>query len=537
MQSKLDILYQKNLYQLAIDLVSFPQSRFYILKAERQSLLNDIKLDSNSNILCDIWTRYGDYLYSKGNYDAAILQFILTIGNLEPSYVIRKYLDAERILNLAIYLEALHGKSLANSNHTTLLLNCYTKLQNTSSLDKFIDSDAKFDIETAIDVCLQGGYVEQALRIAKNKQAHQAYIRILIEEVCDYKKAIKELDEFGTDLKLSLLYIYAETLVKHLPHEMVSVLIDTLVKAQGTDITWQHFDHFFSFHSECYASFLEQILQLIFNFDMNFPQQQFIIDPDRAADFSTCCDSLLSSFVTNRMLLKAQKVLEHPNAMYNSDRALLLCKQHNYEAGFIYVYKKLGLYRELLDHYIENFNKEAILTTCKDFGKDDPQLWLYALDYFAVQDSSTSDLEFILDQIQNHKIASLIQVLDRLTTTPIRLGQVRSHIIKHVKNDMEQLEQTQKFIETYQRDIKSFENKINEIQTKPIVFQNSHCDLCLQNLDLPTIAFLCKHAFHSKCIGDDDQECPKCAPQSLVITELLESHKKIQQTLFMKKVK
>ncbi len=61
-----------------------------------------------------------------------------TIGKLEPSYVIRKFLDAQRIHNLTAYLQALHRKSLANADHTTLLLNCYTKLKDSAKLEEFV---------------------------------------------------------------------------------------------------------------------------------------------------------------------------------------------------------------------------------------------------------------------------------------------------------------------------------------------------------------------------------------------------------------
>jgi len=46
-----------------------------------------------------------------------------TIKYVEPSYVIRKFLDAPRIHNLTRYLQALHEKGRANTDHTTLLLN------------------------------------------------------------------------------------------------------------------------------------------------------------------------------------------------------------------------------------------------------------------------------------------------------------------------------------------------------------------------------------------------------------------------------
>jgi Tfp pilus assembly protein PilF len=37
-----------------------------------------------------IYKRFGDYLYQKGDYDKAMVQFIRAIDTTEPSQVIRK---------------------------------------------------------------------------------------------------------------------------------------------------------------------------------------------------------------------------------------------------------------------------------------------------------------------------------------------------------------------------------------------------------------------------------------------------------------
>ena len=49
-----------------------------------------------------------------------------------------QYLDAQQIENLTSYLKALHDEGLAKSDHTTLLLNCYTKLADSKKLEEFI---------------------------------------------------------------------------------------------------------------------------------------------------------------------------------------------------------------------------------------------------------------------------------------------------------------------------------------------------------------------------------------------------------------
>ena len=82
--------------------------------------------------------QYGDHLYNKGDNATAIDNYIKTIGHLEPSYVIKRFLDAHKINFLTAYLQALHKQGLANEDHTTLLLNCYTKLKDQNKLDEFI---------------------------------------------------------------------------------------------------------------------------------------------------------------------------------------------------------------------------------------------------------------------------------------------------------------------------------------------------------------------------------------------------------------
>lgn len=68
--TKLDILFKKSLFQLAINLA------------------HSQKYDDAS--IAEIFRKYGEHLYAKGDFDAAMQQYVRTIGQLEPSYVIRK---------------------------------------------------------------------------------------------------------------------------------------------------------------------------------------------------------------------------------------------------------------------------------------------------------------------------------------------------------------------------------------------------------------------------------------------------------------
>ena len=65
---------------------------------------------AEDSVVAEIQRRYADHLYAKHDYDAAMTQYLATIGHLEASFVIRKFLDAQRIPNLTSYLEALHAQ-------------------------------------------------------------------------------------------------------------------------------------------------------------------------------------------------------------------------------------------------------------------------------------------------------------------------------------------------------------------------------------------------------------------------------------------
>ncbi|ORY30605.1 putative vacuolar membrane protein [Naematelia encephala] len=214
--AKLDVLYRRNLFTLAISL------------ARSQGV-------SEAGI-ADIHRRYGDYLYGKGDYDGAMSQFVKTLSFLQPSYVIRKFLDAQRIHNLTTYLQELHSRGLANPDHTTLLLNCYTKTSDRARLDAFIKTEASrgstdlddlpFDLDTAIRVCRQAGFYEHATYLAKKYGRHEEYLRIQIEDAQEWTDALKYLRSLGPDACQENLVLYGKTLLSHEPEATTDLLID-----------------------------------------------------------------------------------------------------------------------------------------------------------------------------------------------------------------------------------------------------------------------------------------------------------------------
>ena len=54
-------------------------------------------------------------------------------------------------------------------------------------------------------------------------------------------------------------------------------------------------------------------------------------------------------------------------------------------------------------------------------------------------------------------------------------------------------------------------------------------------LDLPAVHFMCMHSFHLRCLGDNEKECPQCAPEYRSVLEMkknLEQNSKDQDRFF-----
>jgi hypothetical protein len=114
---KVSLLVQKNLYSAAISMAyAHPSFQPADITA--------------------LYRRHAEHLYRKGDFSAAMDQYIYTIGSLESSHVIFRYLDAPKIPLLAKYLEELRSRDLATPVHNELLRTCYLKLNDNEAAEK-----------------------------------------------------------------------------------------------------------------------------------------------------------------------------------------------------------------------------------------------------------------------------------------------------------------------------------------------------------------------------------------------------------------
>jgi len=523
-QTKLETLFKKHSYSVAIDLA---KSQHY---------------DNTS--IADVYRKYGDHLYSKGDYDGAIAQYLCTIGKLEPSYVIRKFLDAQRIHNLTSYIQALHEKNLANANHTTLLLNCYTKLKDVKKLDHFIKTDSgTFDVETAIKVCRQGAYYEHALYLASKNNRHEWYLKILLEDLEEYRKALHYIQTLDFEEADKNLKKYGKILVSELPEETTMVLmklctnyqpiasanvfdLNSLSLSQNNDNGSKHkvhgvpeeFIHIFVSQPEWLVKFLEYMVQqgndasLVYNTLLELYLREDKSNPKSDEERSNSKD-------------KAYEFLINPKSKFDQDHALILAQVHNWKKGVLYLYEKLELYNEIIEYHMENNDYQGLIKACKKYGIKDPNLWVRALSYFSItkQDCQNEIVEILTNIDKENLIPPLlvIQILSQNKNTTLSV--IKDYISRRLSQETQQIDKDYSLIKHFAEETEKMRTEINELRTNAKTFQQTKCIVCQSPLDLPSIHFLCQHSFHQRCLGDNERECPVCAPDNKRILEIKKS--------------
>ncbi|KAF8656769.1 hypothetical protein HU200_060493 [Digitaria exilis] len=572
MESKLDMLFKKNLYTVAINLVQSQQA------------------DPAST--AEVLRKYGDHLYGKQEYDEAMSQYIHTIGHLEPSYVIQKFLDAKRIYNLTNYLEKLHDRGLASKDHTTLLLNCYTKLKDVEKLNDFIkDEDGigeiKFDVETAIRVCRAAGYHEHAMFVAKKAGRHELYLKILLEDLGRYDEALQYISGLEANQAGLTVKEYGKILVEHRPAETVEILL-RLCTDVGDPTTRRgsnsmhlltvpspmDFVNIFVHSPQYLMEFLENyikavkdspaqteihdtLLELYISNDLSFPSisrengfENHSIKETKGKETANGYKSgtrdkanlgkegtKIAKDIADRRnkglaLLKSAWTPEMEDPLYDVDLALILCNTHAFKDGLLFLYEKLKLYKEVISCYKQAHDHQGLIACCKKLGDSsqggDPSLWGDLLKYFGeLGEDCSKEVKEVLTYIEKEDVVPPIVVLQTLSKNPcLTLSVVKDYIARKLEQESKLIEDDRKSIDKYQEETELMKREIEDLKTNAKVFQLSKCTACTFTLDLPAVHFMCMHSFHLRCLGDNEKECPECAPE---YRSVMEAKQKLEQ--------
>jgi hypothetical protein len=577
LQQKLEILYQGNLYNLAINLA-------------QKSGVDVIQ----QNI---IFRKYGDFLYQKGDYDTAMQQYLRAIDNTEPSQVIRKFLDTQRIHNLIEYLEELHEHGKATADHTTLLLNCYAKLKDTEKLDAFVRApgEIKFDLDTAIAMCRQGGYFEQAAYLARKHSEHELVIDILIEDSHEYAAALKYIWRLPAEAAYPPLMKYARVLIAHCPKEATELFIQyytgkyqpqqdvvaapeiqqestgafsklssllplpymnrsavaspgvtaeqsaTVADAELTSAENEDppaypiptprtaFSSFITHPTE-FITFLEALLlqsDLSVKDRTDLSTTLFELYLETANSPTTPADEKAEWQTKAKALISSAGAASSIDPSIDSSNVLLLSSLTKFPAGTTLVRERAAAYADIFRSRTGAKDTAGAISALRRYGPEDLSLYPLALSYFS---SSTAILETpgvrdllqeVRRRIDNENLMASLQVVKVLSQgKAVTMGMIKDYLSDNIARERKEIQSNRKLIDSYRTETATKKAELEDLATKPVVFQSRRCASCGGTLDLPTVHFLCKHSFHQRCLNssgmgreDEKAECPLCKPQ------------------------
>ncbi|KAF2018670.1 vacuolar protein sorting-associated protein 11 [Aaosphaeria arxii CBS 175.79] len=577
---KLDILYQRNLYVLAINLAQ---------KAGLDS--------SQQNV---ILRKFGDYLYQKQDYDTAMQQYLKAIDNTEPSQVIRKFLDTQRIHNLIEYLEELHDHHKATSDHTTLLLNCYAKLKDVDKLEEFIKSpgDLKFDLDTAISMCRQGGYHDQAAYLARKHGEHELVVDILIEDSKRYAEALAYIWRLEPEVAYHNLLKYATVLLQECPKDTTQLFIDyytgtfrpkkdaivipnaPVSSGMGMGISAASnavqnlaallplpYMNVSSVSSPPAGSESKSIMsqaQIIETND-DEPAPEYKIPKPRTA-FSAFVDhsqelivfleacinsenlreddkvdlytTLFEMYLHTASLKKdgekkawedkAKKLVEGKNIPIDTSNVLLLSHLTNFRDGTILVREQQGLHFDIFRSYTSVKDTQGAIRALRKYGPVEPALYPAALAYFTsdpqILSEAGDELDSVLKKIDQDGLMAPLQVIQTLSTNGVAtMGMIKQYLSTTIERERQEIATNRQTIQTFRADTEARQAELDKLNTKPEVFQATRCKVCSQPLELPVVHFLCKHSYHQRCLSTDEDvedeavECPLCSQQNQTV--------------------
>ncbi|KAH0794288.1 vacuolar protein sorting-associated protein 11 [Histomonas meleagridis] len=488
-QVKVDRFCQKNLFKLAL------------------TIANELHL--GEEVIANIHKLQGDFFYSAAKFEDAIDEYIQTIGFVESSHVIQKFVEPHHAQNLMKYLDALQKRKLASKQHTTLLFNCYTKIRATGLLEeavaKFVKAaqrgeEPNFDVETAVDVMKRNNYQKQAEELAKAYGHHKLYMQLLYENQ-DYKHILEYMETLPGELVLSTLTEYGSEIMDNYEEgreeltkfavKCCTVGIENHKKRKSTHtiIDPNNLSMIFVNNNEMYFDFLYQIFQS---------------NPDNLSDMIW---NILIEMSLRSNSSKTMELLQYPNAKYSSEQVLVYLTGFNHSEGKIYIYEKLGLYALIL----QESPPEKCLEICLKFGDKDKTLWSDALVKLSVSNLSDEKiLSQFLDEVQKHDALPFLTILKVLKGTKKSFSTILPVVQSVFKKEQQLLHQAQNKIDDYNKKAEENKTVIQNLSTQNFAINQTKCAKCGQDIDFESNHFMCGHSFHITCLGDSDTFCPIC---------------------------
>lgn len=487
-------------------------------------------------VISEIHRQRGDSYQEKHMYQEAINEYKETIGSLEPSYVITRFIDPQHAEYLIDYLEALADKGKMTKEHTTLLFNCYTKLRKQEKLSQIIRDclkdaqekrEPKFNLETAVQVLCITGFRSYALSIAKAFHMHKYYTKMLSENG-EYVKILEYIRDVETNVALGILKVYGNDMMIAFNASNRIGFRNYLLEACLTGLREKP-------DSETKKKMdIDQLMRVFITFpnELYFFLKEFVernkmtntLDQVTKVVWTT----LIELCVTTDKETEAIEYFHMAKGNFDSEQLLLIFKAEGCRYGQILLFEHLHYYQELIRIATES----EIPVFCEKFGQYDENIYRYGLAKLA-KIKNMDNLKKLIQVIADKNGIPILAVHQILKKYPhINFGILRPLAQASFKRQQESIHQLQDEYQKIENDVSNEEDQTNALTYDHFIAKQTRCSGCHQAIDLPAKHFLCGHSFHLRCLGDDLTKCAVCKEsQEKIVKTKVDSFKKSKELL------
>ena len=89
---------------------------------------------------------------------------------------------------------------------------------------------------------------------------------------------------------------------------------------------------------------------------------------------------------------------------------------------------------------------------------------------------------------------------------------VKGYVGRQLAKEHAAIVQDREDIERMAVETASMRDEVARLRSTPRIFQNSRCAATGGALELPVVHFMCGHSFNLRSLGENERECPLCAP-------------------------
>ena len=465
-----------------------------------------------------------------------------------------------------VFLPIIHTmQGIATADHTTLLLNCYTKLRDVSKIDEFVrgSTSFKFDPTAAIAVLHSSGYAEQAVYVALAAGDTDAYLSILLEDCKRYQEALNYIRSLGRRRAATALHRFGKLLLDGDAVSTTALLMELCLPAAGDHPKTGNGGSIRKNGEDSSSSAAAVVNDDDAVFVANLADYTHLYT-DRPDDLQYACVTILamgqSDLPSKQTLyhtlldLYLSDTTIHGNSSstsgggsnitattsvnnnnnnnknghaeaaellrrgwppgqepaYDVDRALTMCRLHSFHQGLVFLYTNRREYREAAVVLADARDWAALLQLCDMHGSSatggDPEVWHDALERVsspAAGPSADAALRELLARIEVGNVLPPLVVLPILARNPhLRLELVRDYVIRSLQTENRAIAADVEEAERLKSEVEKAEKEVQRLTTEPVIFQSSRDSQTGAPLELPSVHFLCGHSFNLRTLGD-----------------------------------